>query len=597
MKIIINDRLAALRKVMKIEHLSAFIFTCSDPHNNEYLPAHWKGLEWISGFNGTAGTAVVTMNGAALWTDSRYFIAAEEQLVGTGFELMKEKMPGTPTVAHWLGLQLAYTERAEVGIDGFANHVNYVESLIAALRHEGGITVRCNFDPLAKIWVDRPALPSNSVFIRPMEFSGEACHVKIQRIRESLKKNNACGMLVSALDDIAWMLNLRGSDVECNPVFVSYLLLDSKRTTLFIDKKKLSDAVAGYLKQEGVSVDGYDNIEKALKSYREYNILLDPSETSYYLYNKVDVVEIIRRRSIVSEMKAVKNETEMEGFHRAMISDGIAMVKFLYWLQTAVRHGEQTEMSIDKVLTGFRAEQNLFHGLSFGTIAAYQEHGAIVHYEANEETDKALEPEGLLLLDSGAQYDNGTTDITRTIALGAVTDEQKHIYTLVLKGHIQFAMCKFPSGASGTQLDILARKDMWREGINYLHATGHGVGSFLCVHEGPQQARMNYVDAPLLRNMTITDEPGIYLAGKFGVRIENTLVTKHYMNTETGEFLEFEPLTLCPIDTTPIDVDMMTSEELEWLNDYHLMVRTKLSPFLDNDKRIWLEMATAPICK
>ena len=590
----IQKRLEQLRALMRREHLSAFIFPSTDPHQGEYVPDHWKGREFISGFNGSAGTAVVTMNAAALWTDSRYFLAAEEQLAGTEYQLMKLKIEGTPTIAEWLGKELQDTLSPEVGIDGMVNSANTVKALISDLRQQGGITVRTNLDPLAQIWQQRPPIPMNAVELYPLEYAGESTHDKLRRIRKALRERHADGMLMSALDDIAWTLNLRGTDVHCNPVFVSYLLITSKDVTLYIHREKLTPEVLNYLKSEGITADDYENVDKGLKGYFEYNILLDPDEVNYTLYKMVSR-EKVEEESPVKRMKTIKNDTEIEGFRSAMLKDGIALIKFLHWLKPAVEAGGQTEMSIDQKLTAFRSEQPLYRDISFDTIAGYQAHGAIVHYEATAETDIPLKPEGFLLLDSGAQYLDGTTDVTRTIALGPITDEQKKIYTLVLKGHIQIELCKFPSGSSGTQLDILARKDMWREGLNYLHGTGHGVGTYLNVHEGPHQVRMDWKSAPLLAGMTVTDEPGIYLAGKFGVRIENTLLITPYIKTEYGQFLQFESLTLCPIDTTPIIIEMLSPEERQWLNDYHRMVYNRLAPYLTSEEQEWLLQATKPI--
>ena len=597
----INQRLEDLREVMRREHLAAFIFPSTDPHQSEYVADHWKGREFISGFNGSAGTAVVTMNAAALWTDSRYFLAAEEQLKGTEFRLMKLKIDGTPTIPEWIGRECG--AGAEVAVDGWCSSANSVKELIADLRKQGGITLRTNLDPLKTIWYGRPTVPENPVEIYPMAYAGETAHDKIVRIREALRKQHADGMLMASLDDIAWTLNLRGTDVHCNPVFVSYLLISSKDVTLYINKKKLSAEVSAYLKTEGVGVDDYENVKKGLKDYFEYNILLDPDEVNYMLYDVVrkkenPKTEIVEQESPVKRMKTVKNEREIAGFRSAMLKDGIAMVKFLKWLSGYVGSSEITglsEISISDKLTSLRAQQPLYRDISFDTIAGYGEHAAIVHYEATPETDIPLQPRGLLLLDSGAQYLDGTTDITRTIALGELTDEEKKIYTLVLKGHIQIEICKFPSGSSGTQIDILARKDMWREGLNYLHGTGHGVGTYLNVHEGPHQLRMEWKPAPLVAGMTVTDEPGIYLPGRCGVRTENTLLIVPYRETEFGSFLQFEPLTLCPIDKAPIIKEMMTAEEVAWLNDYHQMVFDRLSPYLDVDEKAWLQEACAPL--
>lgn len=590
----INQRLESLREVMRREHLSAFIFPSTDAHQSEYVADHWQGRTWISGFNGSAGTAVVTMKSAALWTDSRYFLAAEEQLKGTEFQLMKLKIEGTPTISEWLAQELQ-GENAEVGLDGMVNSYHETMGLIADLRKSGGITVRTNFDPLGLIWTDRPAIPANPVEIQPMEFAGESVASKISRIRTALRQRHADGMLISALDDIAWTLNLRGTDVHCVPVFVSYLLISSQQVSLYVDSAKINDEVKAYLTENGISLYPYNKVAEGLERYSEYNILLDGDETSCFLWKTVKCQEIIAGKSPIPAMKAQKNDREIAGFRQAMLRDGVAMVKFLRWLKPAVEAGGQTEISIDRKLTSLRAEQHLFRDISFDTIAGYQAHGAIVHYEATPETDVALKPEGLILIDSGAQYQDGTTDITRTIALGPVTEEMKHVYTLVLKGHIQLELAKFPDGASGTQLDALARECMWREGYNYLHGTGHGVGSYLSVHEGPHQIRMEWKPTPLRAGMTVTDEPGLYLSGKFGVRIENTLLIKDYQTTEFGKFLQMESLTLCPIDLTPVDFSMLQPEEIEWLDTYHRDVFEKLSPYLEGEDLEWLREATRPV--
>ena len=605
MTIMTNDtilsRLASLREVMRCEKLDAFVFPSTDPHHSEYTPDRWKGREWISGFNGSAGTAVVTMDDAALWTDSRYFLAAEQQLEGTSFQLMRLKIKGTPSIAQWLGEKLK-DGNAQVGVDGMCNNVSSVKDLVRDLRRQGGITVRTNFDPLNEIWKDRPSIPENKIEVHPMKYAGETTLSKIGRVRTALRDKGADGMLVSALDDIAWVLNLRGSDVHCNPVFVAYLLLSSHEATLFVDKVKLTPEVEDYLESQDVKVEAYEKVGEALEKYFEFNILLDPEETSYTLYNiiastdsKAYAKEIVASASPIPAMKAVKNDAEIAGYRNAMLRDGVAMVKFLKWLKPAVEAGGQTEISIDRQLTAFRAEQPLFRGISFDTIAGYNAHGAIVHYEATADTDIPLEPNGLLLLDSGAQYEDGTTDITRTIALGPVTDEMRRVYTLVLKGHIQLELAKFPDEASGTQLDALAREAMWREGMNFLHGTGHGVGSYLNVHEGPHQIRMEYMPAPLKAGMTVTDEPGLYLEGKFGVRHENTLLIQPYMSTAFGEFLQMESLTLCPFDTVPIIKEMLLPEEVDWLNQYHRHVFDVLAPHLDEEERSWLENATKEI--
>ena len=591
----IPERISALREVMRRESIDAFIFPSTDPHNGEYVPDHWKCREWISGFNGSAGTAVVTLNEAALWTDSRYFIAAAEQLEGTGFVLMKDGLEDTPSISKWLGRKLSFNGGNCVGVDGMVMSANDTDNLIYELRKEGGITVRTNFDPLAEIWKDRPEIPLNPIEIQPLEYAGESAESKIERIRQAIRTRHACGILVSTLDDIAWTLNLRGTDVHCNPVFVSYLILNEDTTTLFVNNRKLTKEVSDYLASINVKVEPYENVRKALKEYKAYNIIMDKTTTCHTLYNDVRV-KVEDCESPIPAMKAIKNETEVKGFREAMKRDGVALVKFLRWLKPAVEKGGETELSISQKLTSLRAEQPLFRDISFDTISAYQEHGAIVHYEPTTETDAPVRPEGFLLLDSGAQYQDATTDITRTIPLGTLTDEQRKVYTLVLKGNIQLAMLKFPDGASGTQLDALARMDMWREGMNYLHGTGHGVGSYLNVHEGPHQIRMQWKPCPLRANMIVTDEPGLYLEGRFGVRIENTMIILPYKETEFGRFLQMESLTLCPIDTEPIIIDMMRPEEIEWLNNYHKRVYDELEPLLeDEEDREWLGQQTRPL--
>lgn len=584
----IAARLAALREEMRREHLSAFIFPSSDPHNSEYVPSRWEGRKWISGFDGSAGTAVVTLHSAALWTDSRYFLAAEEQLAGTEFQLMRERVDGTPSIAEWIATEIEGVESSEIGVDGMCMTYAECSDLKTDLKHNGGITVRTNLDILDRIWTDRPSVPLNPVSIQPIEYAGESCHDKLGRIRSSLLRRGACGMLMTQLDDIAWTLNLRGTDVHCTPVFVAWLIVAEEVAVLYIKDEKLSPEVIEYLNAEGVAVDDYDNIIDALNSYDGYTLLIDPATTNYTLSQLRGNFNLVSAPSPVPEMKAIKNEVECNGFRNAMQRDGVAMVKFLKWLEEAVPKGCETELSVSAKLRQLRAEQPLFKDESFDTIAGYEEHGAIVHYEPTPDTDVPLRPEGFLLLDSGAQYLDGTTDITRTIQLGKVTDLHRRVYTLVLKGHLSLQNLCFPRGAAGTQLDAVARVAMWREGMNFMHGTGHGVGSYLSVHEGPHQIRQEYRPAPMLEGMTVTDEPGLYLAGKFGVRIENTLLTVPYMTTEFGKFLRFEPLTLCPIDTRPIVVDMLSTEELGLLNAYHKMVYERLSPMLDEEHKAWL---------
>ena len=592
MKQTIQERLTILRQVMKEQGIHAFIFPSSDPHNSEYVAEHWKGREWISGFNGSAGTAVVTLKHAALWTDSRYFIAAAEQLAGTEYQLMKDRLPDTPSISEWIAQELSNYEDPVVGVDGTVNTYACLCELMNELNMTSFVT---NIDPLATVWNGRPSIPNDKIVLHPLEFAGESTTSKINRIREYLQAHHADGLLVTALDEIAWTLNLRGKDVHCNPVFVSYLLISQDSVTFFVNGEKLSDDVRNYLLDEAVSVEPYEAVLDKVKGYKGRRLLMDPTSVNYNLVTAVDKTKRILGISPIPMMKAVKNKTEQDGFRAAMLRDGIAMVKFLAWLKPAVEAGGQTEITLDEHLTALRAEQPLFKGISFDTIVGYEAHGAIVHYEATPETDIPVKPYGLVLIDSGAQYQDGTTDITRTIALGSLTEEQRRVYTLVLKGHIQLDMCRFPDGACGSQIDAIARESMWREGYNYMHGTGHGVGSYLNVHEGPHQIRMEWRPAPLYAGMTVTDEPGLYLEGKFGVRIENTLLIVPAETTPFGKFLKFETLTLAPIDTTPIIQDMLTPEELMWLNNYHHRVYETLSPYLEKNEKKWLEEATRPL--
>lgn len=591
----IQERLSLLREEMRREHLSAFIFPSADPHMSEYVPARWEGRKWISGFDGSAGTAVVTLHSAALWTDSRYFIAAEEQLAGTEFSLMRERIDGTPTIAEWIVSQIIDGDPMEIGVDGMCLPLSEVEELKTDLQRLGGINVRTNLDVLNRIWTDRPSVPLNPVEIHPIEYAGESAHDKIERIRHELLRLGAGGMLVTQLDDIAWTFNLRGTDVHCTPVFVAWLVIGEERATLYIKQEKLSADVAAYLHSEGIDVADYDDILKGVAAYDGYKLLVDPATVNYTLAQVHGNFKVVSAPSPVPAMKAVKNSVECEGFRAAMLRDGVAMVKFLKWLEEAVPRGGETELSVSERLRQLRSEQSLFRDLSFDTIAGYEQHGAIVHYEPTPESDMQLRPEGFLLLDSGAQYSDGTTDITRTIQLGPVSDLHRRVYTLVLKGHLSLQNLCFPRGASGTQLDAVARTAMWREGLNFMHGTGHGVGSYLSVHEGPHQIRQEYRPAPMLEGMTVTDEPGLYLAGKFGVRIENTLLTVPYVTTEFGRFLRFEPLTLCPIDTKPIILDMLTEEERSVLNAYHRLVYDRIAPLLDTEHKEWLAEKTLPI--
>lgn len=584
----INERVERLRQWMEEHDLQAYIIPSTDPHASEYPPEHWECRKWISGFTGSAGTAVVTPQSAALWTDSRYFIAAKEQLDGTPFALMKERVEGTPTIAQWVYEQVG--EGSKAGIDGAVFTLQDAQALERELL-QNGIALVPDFSAPDELWIDRPPIPDDPIVIQPMQWAGETAESKIARVMERVKENGCARLLVTALDEVAWLLNLRGSDVHCNPVFVSYALVGEDETLLFVDPQKITDEVMAYLENNKVRVVEYQKCAATLERIHD-NIMLPP-QTNVTLAQVC--LDRNRGRALVAPspiaaMKAVKNEAEIRGIDQAMEQDGVALVKWLRWLETAVPAGKETEMSIDRKLTALRAENADFRGLSFDTIAGYKEHGAIVHYEATEETDAPLKDEGLLLVDSGAQYVCGTTDITRTILLGKEpTEEERRVYTLVLKGHIALSRVCFPEGSTGTQLDLAARYAMWQYGYNYGHGTGHGVGAHLCVHEGPHQIRMNYVDAPITAGMTVTDEPGIYLEGRFGVRTENVLLCVPHAKTEFGTFVAFRPLTLCPIDLRPVDWHLLTPTEVDWINDYHAEVARRLLPLLqDEADKQWL---------
>ena len=591
----IKDRITALRDFMSQNGISAFIVPSTDPHSGEYVPAHWESRKWLSGFSGSAGTVVVTKDNAGLWTDSRYFIQAEEQLKGTGIQLFKDRLPETPSISEWLGSVLNKGEK--VGIDGWVNSMQEAASLRKELQTYG-LELTLVEDPFQYIWDDRPTLPQTPVFIHGLEYAGVSCSEKISKIKEGIRSKGATGIILSSLDEIAWTLNLRGDDVHCNPLFISYLIISEKKNTLYILEEKVTEEVRSYLKEHDVEIEDYKNFSKNLKEFsgKDEELLQISPQANEALYTLASQhTNVIIAPSPVALMKAHKNPTEIAGFRKAMERDGVAMVKFLRWLKDAVKVGEETELSVDEKLYELRAEQANFKGISFDTIAGYKEHAAIVHYEATPETSIPLKPEGMLLLDSGAQYLDGTTDITRTIVLGPLTEEEKKDYTLVLKGHLQLQNAEFPAGTCGTQLDVLARIAMWKAGINYLHGTGHGVGQFLSVHEGPHQVRMNHMPTLLEPGMTLTDEPGIYKAGRHGIRIENTLVIVLAQESEFGTFYKFEPLTLCPIDKEAILIDMLNDEELNWLNEYHQMVYNRLKPFLNEQEQAWLEEATSPL--
>jgi hypothetical protein len=574
-------------------NIQAFIIPSTDPHLSEYVAPHWKSREWISGFTGSAGTVVITEKKAGLWTDSRYFLQAAEQLQGSGIDLYKEMLPETPSITKFLSDELQPGE--SVGIDGKMFSVEQVESMQAELSAKNIQIVFCP-DPMDELWENRPPMPESPAFVYDIKYAGKSCSEKIAAIRTELKKKSAESVMLSALDEIAWTLNLRGNDVHCNPVVVSYLLITEKKAVLFIAPEKVTEEVRNYLEKQQIEIQNYSDTEIYLSDLNSSSILMNPAKTNYSVFSSVNPqCRIIRGEAPVALLKAIRNEQEIKGIHAAMQRDGVALVKFLRWLESAVPSGTETELSIDRKLHAFRATQDLYVGESFDTIAGYKEHGAIVHYSATEESNATLHPKGFLLLDSGAQYLDGTTDITRTIALGELTTEEKTDYTLVLKGHIALAMAVFPSGTRGAQLDVLARMPLWSHKMNFLHGTGHGVGHFLSVHEGPQSIRMNENPIVLQPGMVTSNEPGVYKGGSHGIRTENLTLVCSAGEGLFGEYLKFETITLCPICKKGIIKELLTADEVDWLNNYHQQVYEKLSPKLNEEEKAWLKEATAVI--
>lgn len=593
MKQSIKERIHALRMTFRPNNIKAFIIPSTDPHLSEYVAPYWMSREWISGFTGSAGTAVILMDKAGLWADSRYFLQAEKELEGSGITLYKEMLPETPSITKFLCQNLKPGE--SVSIDGKMFSVQQVEQMKEDLAPYQ-LQVNLFGDPLKNIWKDRPSMPDAPAFIYDVKYAGKSCGEKVAAIRTELKEKGIFALFLSSLDEIAWTLNLRGSDVHCNPVIVSYLLVTQDEVVYFISPEKITQEVNEYLQEQQVSLRKYDEAESFLNSFAGENILIDPKKTNYAIYSAINpACKVVRGESPVTLLKAIRNEQEIAGIHHAMQRDGVALVKFLKWLEASVLSGKETELSVDRKLHEFRAAQPLYMGESFDTIAGYKEHGAIVHYSATEESDVTLQSKGFLLLDSGAQYLDGTTDITRTIALGELTEEEKTDYTLILKGHIALAMAKFPAGTRGAQLDVLARMPIWSHGMNILHGTGHGVGHFLSVHEGPQSIRMNENPIVLQPGMVTSNEPGVYKAGSHGIRTENlTLVCKDKEGM-FGEYFKFETITLCPICKKGIIKEMLTAEEVKWFNDYHQTVYKKLSPSLNEEEKKWLLEATKAI--
>ncbi|MBQ5663155.1 MAG: aminopeptidase P family protein [Bacteroidaceae bacterium] len=591
MKRCIIDRIEAMRAFLRERGLAAYIVPSTDPHSSEYVADCWKAREWLSGFDGSAGTVVVTLKEAALWTDSRYWLAAEEQLAGSGIELMKDGHPDTPGLVTWIAEGLS--DGDIVGVDGKVCSVSDVEAWQVDFS-KYGIKVDASHDAFEELWSERPPLPMSIAEIMPLEKAGESAHEKIERLRTELASSGADAMTVTMLDEIAWLTNLRGEDVEYNPVLVSYMLVTMEKATLFVCTQKITKKVSEYLNEEGIEICDYNDFFATLATYKG-KLLLNPAKCCYAVLESARHSTIVRLASPVAAMKAVKNASEIAGFEDAMLCEGKAMVKLLYWLQETIKKESLTELSVDKKLTDLRSEETSFRGLSFSTISAYGDHAAIVHYEPTTQSDKRLEERGFLLLDCGGQYEWGTTDITRTIPLGPLTEEEKEDYTRVLRGHISLAMAHFPKGTCGTQLDVLARQWLWRAGENYLHGTGHGVGHYMNVHEGPHQIRMNNMPAPLLPGVTVTNEPGLYKAGRYGIRIENTMLVVPYISTEFGEYCKMRPLTICPISKEPIVPELLGEEATAYLNEYHRWVYEKLSKYFSGELLEFLKEACEAI--
>lgn len=595
MKTNIPERIAALREVMKEKKIDAYIIPSSDPHLSEYPADRWKSRGWISGFDGSAGTVVITADKAGLWTDSRYFLQAGIQLEGSGIELYKLALPETPTIPEFLLHELQSGQT--VGTDGLTCSVAEAAKLEKALKRKE-IRLETAYDLIDLIWKDRPAVPGNPLFEMPVELSGKAVHEKLDEINNHLRKEGAdCGIL-AALDEVAWTFNIRGTDVTYNPVVISYAFISEDESVLFIDPKKITAEAAENLKKEGVVLADYTMIQKYLSRLPENSrVFIDPAKTNISLYNALPKgCTIIEGITPANHLKSIKNETEIKGFRNATVKDGIALTRFYIWLEKKLAAGEKvTELDASARLTALRAEQPQYIMDSFESITGYAGHGAIVHYAPTPETDVELKPESLLLMDSGAQYLDGTTDITRTVALGEPTEQMKKDFTRTLKGMIGIAKCKFPAGIRGCQLDVLARKALWDAGINYLHGTCHGIGHCLNVHEGPQSIRMEENPVPLKPGMVMSDEPAMYRTGEYGIRTENMILIREDSETEYGKFYGFDTLTLCYIDTKLIMVPMLSVRERAWINKYHQMVYDLLSPHLNEEEKAWLKEKTAEI--
>ncbi len=592
--VMVHKRIENLRSVMAERNINAYIINGSDPHRSEYPPPRWMTRSWLTGFTGSAGTVVVTMDKAGVWTDSRYFLQAAEELGGSDVELFKMGLPGVPDFMEWLRLNL--TKAQVVGSNAFTTTMEEKSKIQESLEGTGIMYRPCE-DLLDLIWEERPSLPDAEIFQLDLKYSGRDRKDKIGEIREVMKRDKADWYLISSLSDIAWVLNLRGDDIPYNPLFLAFLLISREEVVLFTGIKKVSADLKTILKISGIRIEPYEFISDFIRKLNPSSVLISPEATSIGLSSVFEKRwSIIKKPDVTTEMKAVKNEVELSGIRNAMIKDGIALVKFLKWLEYRWQTEKLDEVSIAEKLTEFRSMQDGFMGPSFETISGFNDHGAIVHYSADKETAYLLDKAGILLLDSGGQYLDGTTDITRVIVFGDAADnDARRDYTLVLKGHIDLAGVQFPAGTNGIQLDTLARYNLWMEGKNYLHGTGHGVGHFLTVHEGPQSISPRQPSSVIKPGMIISNEPGFYREGKYGIRIENLVTVIQSKTTESGEFLKFETLTLCPYERELIDTSLLTGEQLKWINEYHKRVYTLLSPRLDNEEKDWLRKKTGEL--
>ncbi len=589
-----TQKLNDLRAAMAQHDLDAWIIPSADAHNSEYVAQHWEGRAWLSGFTGSAGTVVITKDKAALWTDGRYFIQAAEQLADSDITLMKDGQPDVPSMADWLAAEVP--TGGCVGFDGATMSLASIRTLQDTLADKA-ITLAGSHDLLTGIWHDRPSLPAAPVFLHAIEYAGKSLADKLAEVRALLEQRKATDLLITTLDDIAWLFNLRGADIECNPVFLAYALLSQNTITLFINQQRIEPAALAALMEAGVELADYDDIADRLVALTDDAcLMISPANTNYRLASAIPPsVTLIEDRLPTTDLKAIKNSTEIEQMQICHRRDGAAMVRFMRWLEDNIPTGELDEVNIDLQLLAFRAESELFKGVSFPAIIGYAGHGAICHYRADETSAYTIDNKGLLLVDSGGQYLDGTTDITRTFACGELTHEEMRDYTLVLKSHIALASARFKAGTRGIQLDAISRQPLWREGIDFNHGTGHGVGYFLNVHEGPQSISTRWFDVSLKPGMLITNEPGIYRDDKHGVRLENIMLVAEDVENEFGKFLKLVPLTLAPFDTRPLLKELMSDGEIQWLNDYHAEVRQALSPLLGGEDLQWLERVTQPL--